>query len=122
MKASALVALFVCVFSSQTLGGVANTLSKTTDVTTDAATESSSGYEGSGDTTTSDDDNGGDRLADGQLAAIVVSSIIGAILIGLLLYFFISVYCPCPVMSVSGRQSFSPIVSLASQPIVITTS
>jgi hypothetical protein len=70
------------------------------------------GDTGSGDT--GSDDSG---LTDGQLAAIIVSSIIGAILVALVAYFVINMYCP---VASAANPSFSPVVSLASQPIVVT--
>jgi len=114
MKAIRLVALLVCVVVPDSQ---VDSLAKTSSTT--AEPEPSSGYEGSGDTGSGDTASGDDGLTDGQLAAIVVSSIIGAILIGLIFYFLVSVYCT--VMRVS-KPSFSPVVSLASQPIVVRTS
>ena len=123
MKAIRLVALLVCVVVPESqVDSLAKTADGPVGVYSSTSTEQSSGYEGSGDTGSGDTaskDDGDDGLTDGQLAAIVVSSIIGAVLVGLLLYFLISVYCP--VMRVSS-PSFSPVVSLASQPIVVRTS
>ena len=74
----------------------------------------SGGDTGSGDTGC---DDGG--LTDGQLAAMVVSSIIGAILVALVGYFVIKMYC---AVGSAAKPSFSPGGSLASQPIVVTAS
>ncbi|MDA9603562.1 hypothetical protein N9S30_00240 [bacterium] len=95
-----------------------------TMITGASISEPSSGDDiGSGDTDSGSgvgtDDDDDDSLTNGQLAAIIISSIIGATLIALVAYFLINMYCP---MASAANPSFSPVVSLASQPIVITAS
>ena len=83
------------------------------------ADDINSGDIGSGDIVSGDSDDG---LKAGQVAAVVVSAITAAVVVGLLVYYLVKTRCPITMRRRRESPAFSPIVSLASQPIVVTTS
>jgi len=80
------------------------------------ATSGEANEYGSGEFSSGDDSSSSSNgLSDGEIAAIVVSAITGAILLVLLIYFLVVMYCP---VSTPSKQSFSPVLTLSVQPIV----